>query len=199
MRSDRLVNLLRLGSLACYYDTDSDLAPELSKKLLPQLDECDNPQSKKVTSSDPADSKPKLSYESMSVLLTDASSHLVLKLKWHLVRSMLSKHNLTQIAGDLGSSISYLSPENVSAISWSDLKEIQQNTSVRWTPAQMYALVKKRLQGVKVSGTRWTDKSTAYSPCLLLPSPSVNRWRVRRYWTSSPLRVVCRSVFWRMW
>lgn len=59
-------------------------------------------------------------------------------------------HNLTQIARYLGSSISYLSPENVSAIPWADLKEIQQNVSVRWTPAQMQALVKKRLQGMKV-------------------------------------------------
>lgn len=62
----------------------------------------------------------------------------------------MSKHNLTQIAGDLGSSISYLSPENVSAIPWTHLKEIQQNVSVWWTPAQMHALMKKRLQGMKV-------------------------------------------------
>lgn len=103
----------KLGSLACYYETDSELAPELSRKLLSQLDECDNPQSK--------------------------------KLKRRLVRSMVSKHNLTQIARDLGSSISLLPLENVRAISWSDLMEIQQNASVQWTPAQMHALVKKRL------------------------------------------------------
>lgn len=70
------MNLLRLGSLACYYDTDSDLAPELSRKLLPQLDECDNPQSEKVTSSDSADPNPDSSYKSVAVFLTDAPSHL---------------------------------------------------------------------------------------------------------------------------
>lgn len=67
---------------------------------------------------------------------------------------------MTQLARELGSSISYLSPQNVSAISWSELREIQQNTSVQWTPAQMFALVKKRLQGVKVSScSRWTDEN----------------------------------------
>lgn len=153
VRSHRLVNLLRLGSLACYYDTDSDLAPELSRKLLPQLDECVNPQSKKVTSGNSSDPNLDPSFQCVAVLLTNSASHLNLKLKQRLVRSMAAKRNLTQIARDLGGSISYLSPENVSAISWSDLKEIQQNTSVQWSPAQMFALVKKRLQGVKVSGT----------------------------------------------
>lgn len=43
-----LLNLLRLGMLACHYDTDSDLPPELGRKLLLQLNKCDNPQSKKV-------------------------------------------------------------------------------------------------------------------------------------------------------
>lgn len=162
------MNLLRLGSLACYYDTDSDLAPELSSKLLPQLDECDNPQSNKVTSSDSADPNPDPSYKSVAFLLTDTASNLVLKLKQRLVRSMVSKRNLTQIARDFGSSISYLSPENVSAISWSDLMEIQQNTSVQWTPAQMFYLVKKRLQGMMVSGTRWTDKNTSILLVLIV-------------------------------
>lgn len=55
MSSNRLVNFLRLGSLACYYDTDSELAPEVSWKLLSQLDQCDNPQSEKVAHSDSAD------------------------------------------------------------------------------------------------------------------------------------------------
>lgn len=49
VESNRLVHLLRLGPLACYYEAGSDLAPDLSRKLLSQLDECDNPQGKKVT------------------------------------------------------------------------------------------------------------------------------------------------------
>lgn len=177
MRSNRLVNFLRLGSLACYYETDSELAPELSRKLLSQLDECDNPQSKKVTCSDSADPNFEPSYKSVTVLLTGPPSHLVLKLKRRLVRSMVSKQNLTQIARDLGSSIYLLPLENVSAISWSDLKEIQQNAGVPWTPAQMHALVKKRLGDVRVSCTPCTQETTPARtlPCLLLTSLSVNR------------------------
>lgn len=177
MRSNRLVNFLRLGSLACYYETDSELAPELSRKLLSQLDECDNPQSKKVTYSDSADPNLEPSYKSVTVLLTDPPSDLVLKLKRRLVRSMVSKHNLTEIARDLGSSISLLPLENVRAISWSDLMEIQQNASVQWTPAQMHALVKKRLGDERVSCTPWTQETTPARTllCLLLTSLSVNR------------------------
>lgn len=176
MSSNRLVNFLRLGSLACYYDTDSELAPELSRKLLSQLDECDNPQSEKVARSDSADPNLDPSYKSVTVL-TDPPSHLLLKLKRHLVRSMVSKHNLTQVARDLGSCISLLPLENVCNISWSDLKEIQQNANVQWTPAQMYALVKKRLGDERVSCTPWTQETTPVPslPCLLLTSLSVNR------------------------
>lgn len=82
---------------------------------------------------------------------------------------MVSKHNLTQIARDLGSCISLLPLENVCNISWSDLKEIQQSANVQWTPAQMYALVKKRLGDERVSCTPWTrgDHPSPESPVLI--------------------------------
>lgn len=82
----------------------------------------------------------------------------------------MSKHNLTQIVRDLGSAVSFLSPENVSEISWSDLKKIQQNASVQWTPAQMYALVKKKLGGERVSCTHWPEESSRrFSLMLIVP------------------------------
>ncbi|KAM9353471.1 otoancorin [Symphorus nematophorus] len=38
----------KLGALACYYDTDIDLLPKFAKKLLSQLDNCDNPGNRKL-------------------------------------------------------------------------------------------------------------------------------------------------------
>lgn len=37
------LNLCRLGPLVCYYYNAPDLTPELSRKLLSQLEDCDNP------------------------------------------------------------------------------------------------------------------------------------------------------------
>lgn len=66
----------------------------------------------------------------------------------------MSNHNVTQVVHDLGSSVSLLSPDNLTMISWDDLKEIQENTTVKWTPGQMYAMVKKKLGKMKVSCTQ---------------------------------------------
>lgn len=71
----------------------------------------------------------------------------------------MSNHNVTQVVRDLGSSVSLLSPDNVTMISWDDLKEIQENTTVQWTPGQMYALVKKKLGKKKVTARRSADIS----------------------------------------
>ncbi|XP_056236500.1 otoancorin [Seriola aureovittata] len=117
--------LLQLGTLACYYYDAPDLTPELSKKLLSQLDNCDNPR--------------------------------IRQLKKRLVKSVISKSNAAQALRELGSSVTMLSPKQLSMLSDTDLKEVLKNLgpNVQWTRGQMRALLKKQLGDKKVSLQGW--------------------------------------------
>nr|XP_046256838.1 otoancorin [Scatophagus argus]XP_046256839.1 otoancorin [Scatophagus argus]XP_046256840.1 otoancorin [Scatophagus argus] len=77
--------------------------------------------------------------------LDDCDNPRIKMLKMHLVKSAMSDSNTTQTLRELGSSVSLLSPRQLSMISWNDLKEIYKNATVQWTQSQMRTLVKKHL------------------------------------------------------
>ncbi|XP_051261887.1 otoancorin isoform X2 [Dicentrarchus labrax] len=112
-------HLDKLGPLACYYYTVPDLSPELSKQLLSELDNCNNPR--------------------------------IEQLKNRLVKSVISKSNTAKALLELGSSVTLLSPKQLSEVSGNDLKEILKNLgpAVQWTRGQLRALVKKQLGNIK--------------------------------------------------
>ncbi|XP_071326560.1 otoancorin [Trachinotus anak] len=105
----------KLGTLACYYYNTPDLTPDLSKKLLSQLDDCDEPRIK--------------------------------QLKKRLVQSLISNSSSVQALRELGSSVTLLSPKQLSTLSGTDLKEVLKNLgpTVQWTQGQQRALLKKQL------------------------------------------------------
>ncbi|KAK5862289.1 hypothetical protein PBY51_017700 [Eleginops maclovinus] len=109
-------NVDKLGILACHFSNAPDLDSEFSKKLLSELNNCDE------------DRNPKIK-----------------KLKKHLVKAVLSKTNSTEALKLLGKDVASLSPSDLSKFSENDLKKVllKLGSSVQWTRAQMRVLGKK--------------------------------------------------------
>lgn len=108
-------NVDKLGILACHVSNAPDLDPDLSQKLLSELDSCD-------------DSNPKIK-----------------QMKKRLVKAVFSNATSIRGLHMLGKSLVFLTPSDLSNISKADLKDIITNlgSSVQWTRAQMRAIGKK--------------------------------------------------------
>lgn len=89
-----------------------------------------------------------MNFSNLQIIL---SFELFLKLQERLVESVISNYNATPAPHDLGCIVTQLSPKQVSMISWTNLKEIQENFTVQWTQSQMHTLVKKKLGNIQVS------------------------------------------------
>lgn len=133
------------------------MSPDLSKKLLSQLDDCDNPRITQVTRTHcPSFSQiGHLLQEQKFQILSIYSSLFVLsqlKVKKQLVKSMISNSKDIQTLQDLGSSVTLLPLEQLSSLSRNDLKKVLKNlgTNVQWTRGQMRALLEKQLGDEKV-------------------------------------------------
>ncbi|KAM6995321.1 otoancorin [Tautogolabrus adspersus] len=115
--ADYVDNLLRLSPLACYCPTNQNVTPDLSRKLLPQLAHC------------------------------DVNNFRIKKLKKNLVNSLMSNSNASQALQDLGSSVTLLSPKQLSRFACNDIKEVLKKlgSNVEWTRSQLRTLVKKCL------------------------------------------------------
>uniref|UniRef100_A0A3B4Y8Y5 Otoancorin n=1 Tax=Seriola lalandi dorsalis TaxID=1841481 RepID=A0A3B4Y8Y5_SERLL len=139
----------KLGTLACYYYDAPDLTPELSKKLLSQLDNCDNPR--------------------------------IRQLKKRLVKSVISKSNTAQALRELGSSVTMLSPKQLSMLSDTDLKEVLKNLgpNVQWTRGQMRALLKKQLGDKKCKEVSGEELMALQSVAEGLPSCVLKHMKAR--------------------
>ncbi|XP_077950908.1 otoancorin isoform X1 [Gasterosteus aculeatus] len=111
-------NVDKLGILACYFSPAADLTPDLSGKLLSELNSCDDFSNPKIT-----------------------------KLKKRLVKSLMSDTNVTKALGRLGRSLAFLSPKQLSEIPDNQLKGFLKNmgADVQWTKGQQRAVVDKLL------------------------------------------------------
>ncbi|XP_062279086.1 otoancorin [Scomber scombrus] len=111
----------KLGTLACYYNGAPDLTPDLSRKLLSQTADCDNPRITKL--------KKRLLKSVMSN--TNDASGLTLN--------------------ELGSMVTLLSPKQLSTIPSANIQEVLKTLgpNVRWTKAQLRTLVMKQLGNKK--------------------------------------------------
>ncbi|KAK1895740.1 Otoancorin [Dissostichus eleginoides] len=117
-------NVDKLGILACHVSNAPDLDPDLSQKLLSELDSCD-------------DGNPKIK-----------------QMKKRLVKAVLSNATGIRGLHMLGKSLAFLTPSDLSNISKADLKDIIKNLgfSVQWTRAQM-RVIGKKLQDKKCNKT----------------------------------------------
>ncbi|XP_031708924.1 otoancorin [Anarrhichthys ocellatus] len=111
-------NVDKLGILACHFSAAPDLTPDISRKLLSELNSCD-----------------------------DFSNPKIKQLKMTLVKSVMSNTNSTEALGKLGISVALLSPKQLSEIPDEPLKELLKNvgSTVQWTRGQQRTLSKKLL------------------------------------------------------
>ncbi|XP_070822799.1 otoancorin-like [Chaetodon trifascialis] len=86
-------HLDKLGALACHYDAAPDLSPDLSRKLLSELNKCD-----------------------------DRDNPRIKMMKKRLIKAVMSNSNATQALQELGSSVTLLSPSHLPPLSVNDLK-----------------------------------------------------------------------------
>ena len=152
------LNLFRLGPVACFFTTAKDLTPELSKKLLSELKDCDgNPRVKKVSltnqnfHSSPPSAKPEVTH--YYCLFTFS----LLKLKKRLFKSVMSNTKGPEALRELGSSLDLLPSEKLDEFTPKELKKAlkealkNRTSSVRWKRRPLRTLVKKLLGDDKVS------------------------------------------------
>ncbi|XP_034410223.1 uncharacterized protein LOC117745798 [Cyclopterus lumpus] len=111
-------NVDKLGILACHYSTTPDLPPDISRKLLSELKECD-----------------------------DFGNPRITQWKKRLVKSVMSNTNSTEALPWLGKMVASLSPKQLSEIPAKSLKEFLKDLgpTVQWTKGQQRTLVKKLL------------------------------------------------------
>ncbi|XP_041799048.1 otoancorin isoform X2 [Chelmon rostratus] len=94
-RKDFAEHVDKLGTLACHYWAVPDLSPELSKKLLSELNNCD-----------------------------DLGNPRIKMLKKRLIKAVMSNSNTTEVLPTLGSSVTLLSPTHLPPMSVDDLKNL---------------------------------------------------------------------------
>ncbi|CAB1459828.1 unnamed protein product [Pleuronectes platessa] len=138
----------KLGTLACYYDAP-DLTPDLSKKLLSQLDNCNNPRSR--------------------------------KLRKRLVQTLMSNSNASQSVHELGSSVTLLSPKQLSELPDSDREAILQTMgpNVRWSKGQLMALLRAKTGGNMCKEVTLEELMTLQAVVEGLPRCMLKRIRAR--------------------
>ncbi|RXN16855.1 otoancorin-like protein [Labeo rohita] len=122
----------RLGSLACFFDGAPSLNLNLSRKLLSQIDNCNNPEIEKV--------KRQLV---QNILKDDSSSS-------------------PEILNSLGSAVSVLPLSKLSRFTPEELNNTLTSLSqVNWSPAQAKTLAKKLLESAKnISGEKLLSLGT---------------------------------------
>ncbi|XP_041843600.1 otoancorin [Melanotaenia boesemani] len=129
----------KLGPLACYYDAP-DLTPDLSKKLLSQLDVCDNP------------TMPKLKKRLVKSMMSNSSSTQTLHDLGTSI-NLLSPEQLSAIPAD-----------NLKDV----LRSLGDN--VTWTRSQLCILVKKQLSDKKCNEVSGEELMALQSTAAGLPS-----------------------------
>ncbi|KAM7420815.1 hypothetical protein PAMA_015163 [Pampus argenteus] len=132
----------KFGTLACYYYDAPDLTANLSSKLLSQISNCNNPG--------------------------------VTKLKKRLLESVMWNSNITDTlaVSELGSSVTLLTPKQLSMIPGTNLKEVLKNLgpNIQWTKAQLHTLVKKQLGNKKCKGVSFGELMVLESVVEGVPS-----------------------------
>ncbi|KAG8010055.1 hypothetical protein GBF38_014215, partial [Nibea albiflora] len=131
-----------LGTLACHTYDVPVLTAVASRTLLTELENC---------SSD----NPRIN-----------------KLKMQLVRSAMSDMNPSEAVNKLGSSVTFLSPKQLSAIPKDVLRKALKNlgSSAQWTEGQLQTLVKNQLGDKKCGKISATELKTLQSVARGLPS-----------------------------
>ncbi|XP_034731126.1 otoancorin [Etheostoma cragini] len=109
-------NVDKLGILACHYSAAPNLTPDVSRKLLSELNNCNDGSNPKLT-----------------------------QLKKALVKSAMSNASSAEELQRLGSSVNLLSSKQLSEIPAKVLKEFVQNNNVPWKRDQQRTLVHKLL------------------------------------------------------
>ncbi|XP_072250370.1 otoancorin [Leuresthes tenuis] len=132
-------NVDKLGPLACYYDAP-DLTPELSKNLLAQLENCDNP----LTS--------KLKKRLVNSLMTNSNSTQALHDLGSSVTLLSPKQLLAIPEKNLKDVLKSLGP------------------GIKWTRSQLHALVKKQLGDKKCAEVPGKELMELQSVAAGLPS-----------------------------
>lgn len=120
----------KLGPLACYWDDAPDMTPDSSRKLLSELNNCE-----------------------------DGNSPTVRKLKKRLIKRLLSISNATKVLKDLGRSVTLVPPKQLSQIPVETLREFMKDQGVdfQWSKSQLRILVKKLL-GSNKCGEKLPEK-----------------------------------------
>ncbi|KAM6936727.1 otoancorin [Lycodopsis pacificus] len=136
-------NVDKLGILACHFYAAPDLTPDISRKLLSELKYCD-----------------------------DFSNPKIKQLKMSLVKSVMSNTNSTEALGELGTSVTLLSPKQLSEIPDKPLKELLKHvgSTVQWTRGQQRTLSKKLLCGNVSSHDCWKSGALKSLPPHYLQS-----------------------------
>ncbi|XP_059423021.1 otoancorin [Carassius carassius] len=126
-------NLDRLGSLACFFDGAQSLNLNLSRKLLSQIEACNNPEIDKVKR------------QLVQIILEKDSSS-----------------SYPEILQSLGSAVSALPLSRLSRFSSEDLNNTLTSLSqASWSPAQAKTLAKKLLEAAKnISGEKLLSLGT---------------------------------------
>ncbi|KAI3360495.1 hypothetical protein L3Q82_002382 [Scortum barcoo] len=148
----KISRLLQLGTLACHYYAAPELSPELSKKLLSELNNCD-----------------------------DYNNPRIKKLKEHLVNSVMSNVSGVEALRQLDSSITLLSPKQLKEIPANNLKEVLKNLgpTVKWTKGQLHTLVKKQLGDKKCEEVSFEELKALQSVAEGLPNCVLKRVRAQ--------------------
>ncbi|XP_047453991.1 otoancorin [Mugil cephalus] len=130
----------KLGPLACYYYNPPNLTPDLSQKLLSQLEDCDNPL---IT---------KLKKRLVNIVMSNTSSAPDL---WQLGSSvtLLTSKQLSEIPGTKLKEV---------------LQNLR--SDVQWKPSQLHALVKKQLSDKKCNEVPGEELMALQSVAEGLPS-----------------------------
>lgn len=111
----------KFGELACYFNPSQKLTPDLSKKLLPQLEQCDD------------------------------NNHQIKTLKKKLINTLMSNDDVSQVLQEPGISITSFSAKQITMVPAAEIKKALKKLGpdVEWTPQQLKALVKKIVEGKK--------------------------------------------------
>ncbi|XP_042279656.1 otoancorin [Thunnus maccoyii] len=133
----------KFGTLACYYYNAPDMTPDLSKKFLSQIADCNSPRIIKV--------KKRL----LESVISNSNST-----------------NILEIVSKLGGCVTLLSPKQLSMIPDTDLKKILKTLgpNVQWTKAQVCTLIKNQLGNKKCKKVSYKELKVLQSVMEGVPS-----------------------------
>ncbi|XP_027142923.1 uncharacterized protein LOC104934470 [Larimichthys crocea] len=135
-------NVDKLGTLACHTYDVPDLTAVASRTLLTELENC------------------------------SSDNPRIKKLKMKLVHSAMSDLSPSEAVNKLGSSVTFLSPKQLSEIPKDVLRKALQNlgSNAQWTQGQLQTLVKNQLGDKKCAKISGTELKTLQSVARGLPS-----------------------------